>query len=915
MREKGMESNLEKINESLFFILTCDEVGTYVSLVDSQGNVVEDASEYGVSDENDLKIIDLIKEIKEDSFFSGWDNEKNELYIDENIEILDYLKNSKKVVAGDMKPIQWFLGGNKIVLKINLVEDDSDLCEGKLLLNGEKDFTIISDNYVLNENAIYWIDIPKDTIHILKEMESKFSKPELEKYLTLASSFGSGIEIECLDYEITDEGNLKPVQELIIEKISQDNSLYLKIGASISTIDYEFLKAHNLEKALVIKDDLKRVEIIDVEPAYLDETVEEIVKTIVKHQKNLKIKSSFYVDENFIILQEKLAREFVTQELLQLAGKYKVVGTDNLKKYSVKAVKPKVVGNFKHGIDFLEGDVHLEIEGEKFSIVDVLNSFKKDSYIVLSDGTNALINRKYMEKLERVFKDNGKSNVKISFFDLPIIDDLIEDKVLANEIKKTKTFYRGINEIENYKAPVPLINATLREYQEYGYKWLRYLMDNSLGGCLADDMGLGKTLQAITLITSLHSIPGRKTLIIMPKSLIYNWESEIKKFSPTLKCGIYYGNFRDKNIFNDVDAIITTYGTVRNDIEFLRKMKFDLIVLDESQNIKNVNAQTTKAVMLLEAKYRLALSGTPIENNLGELYSLFRFLNPSMFGTLDEFNYHYANPIQKENDKEAIEELKKKIYPFILRRVKKEVLKDLPDKIEKTLFIGMNPEQKRLYEERRAYYYGMINNQIKSQGLGKTQFYILQALNELRQLTSCPEMKNPNILSSKREVLINNVQDAVENGHKVLIFTNYIKSIESITADLKKRGIKYLEMTGATKDRQGLVNLFQKDKKYKVFVMTLKTGGVGLNLTAADTIFIYDPWWNKTVENQAVDRAYRLGQDRTVFSYKLILKDTIEEKILKLQESKSQLLDNLISDEGATLKTLTEKDIEFILGE
>lgn len=910
-----MESNLKKMDESLFFTLTCDEVGTYVSLVDSDGEIVENTEEYEISDENDLKIIDLIQEIKEDSFFSGWDNEKNELYIDENVEILDYLKNSKKVVTGDMNPIKWILSENKIVLKINFVEDEPDLCEGKLLLNGKENFKIVSDNYVLSGDTIYWIDIPKDTIHILKEMESKFSKSELEKYLTLASSFGSGIEIECLDYEIVEEGNLKPVQELIIEKISQDNSLYLKIGASISTIDYEFLKVHNLDRALIIKDELKRVEITKVEAAYLDETVEEVVKNIVKHQKNLKIKSSFYIDGNFIILQEKLAREFVTQELLQLAGKYKVVGTDNLKKYSVKAVKPKVVGNFKHGIDFLEGDVHLEIEGEKFSIVDVLNSFKKDSYIVLSDGTNALINRKYMEKLERVFKDNGKSNVKISFFDLPIIDDLIEDKVLANEIKKTKSFYRGINQIENYNAPTPAINATLREYQEYGYKWLRYLMDNSLGGCLADDMGLGKTLQAITLITSLHLTPKRKTLIIMPKSLIYNWESEIKKFSPDLKCGIYYGNFRDKSIFSSVEVIITTYGTVRNDIEYLKEMKFDLIVLDESQNIKNVNAQTTKAVMLLNSKYRLALSGTPIENNLGELYSLFRFLNPSMFGTLDEFNYHYANPIQKENDKEAIEELKKKIYPFILRRVKKEVLKDLPDKIEKTLFIGMNPEQKRLYEERRAYYYGMINSQIKTQGLGKTQFYILQALNELRQLTSCPEMKNPNVVSSKREVLINNVQDAVENGHKVLIFTNYIKSIESITSDLRKRGIKYLEMTGATKDRQGLVDLFQKDKKYKVFVMTLKTGGVGLNLTAADTIFIYDPWWNKTVENQAVDRAYRLGQDRTVFSYKLILKDTIEEKILKLQESKSQLLDNLISDEGATLKTLTEKDIEFILGE
>ncbi|MEG1450538.1 MAG: SNF2-related protein [Cetobacterium sp.] len=910
-----MVSNLEKLNDTVYFMLSCDEVGTYVSLVDMYGEIVEDADQYEITDENDLKIINLIKEIKEDSFFSGWETEKNELYIDENIEILDYLKKSKNFVTGEMEPIEWVLSGNKIVLKIDLVVDEDDLCQGKLFLNEEEEFIIISDNYVLKNNKIYWLDLSKDTIHILKEMESKFARLELEKYLTLAYSFGNGVEIECFDYEVVLGGNLEPVQEIIIEKISQDNSLYLKIGVVLSTISYEFLKAHSIEKVIVVKDDLKRIEVTNVNPVYLDDTVEEILKIIVKHQKNLKIKSSFYVDENFIILQERLAREFVTQELLQLAGKYKVVGTDNLKKYSVKAVKPKVVGNFKHGIDFLEGNVHLEIEGEKFSIVDVLNSFKKDSYIVLSDGTNALINRKYMEKLERVFKDNGKSNVKISFFDLPIIDDLIEDKVLANEIKKTRSFYRGINQIESYDAPLPMINATLREYQEYGYKWLSYLMDNNLGGCLADDMGLGKTLQAIALITSLHKVDGRKSLIIMPKSLIYNWESEIKKFSPTLKCGIYYGNFRDRAIFDEVEAIITTYGTIRNDVEYLKEMKFDLIVLDESQNIKNVNAQTTKAVMLLEAKHRLALSGTPIENNLGELYSLFRFLNPSMFGTIDEFNHHYANPIQKENDKEAIEELKKKIYPFILRRVKKEVLKDLPDKIEKTLFIGMNAEQKKLYEERRAYYYGMINSQIKTQGLGKTQFYILQALNELRQLTSCPEMKNPNVVSSKREVLINNVQDAVENGHKVLIFTNYIKSIESITSDLKKRGIKYLEMTGATKDRQGLVDLFQKDNRYKVFVMTLKTGGVGLNLTAADTIFIYDPWWNKTVENQAVDRAYRLGQDRTVFSYKLILKDTIEEKILKLQESKSQLLDNLISDEGATLKTLTEKDIEFILGE
>ncbi|MGL5951373.1 MAG: DEAD/DEAH box helicase, partial [Cetobacterium sp.] len=381
-----------------------------------------------------------------------------------------------------------------------------------------------------------------------------------------------------------------------------------------------------------------------------------------------------------------------------------------------------------------------------------------------------------------------------------------------------------------------------------------------------------------------------------------------------LKCGIYYGNLRNAEVFKENDVTLTTYGTVRNDIESLKELDFDMVILDESQNIKNINAQTTKAIMLLNTKHRIALSGTPIENNLSELYSLFRFLNPSMFGTIEEFNTFYATPIQRDNDREAVEELKKKIYPFILRRVKKDVLKDLPDKIEKTMFIEMTVEQKKIYEERRAYYYKMVHEQIKEKGMGGSQFYILQALNELRQITSCPEVKNETVLSGKREVLINNITDAVENGHKVLVFTNYIKSIESICKDLEKQGIPYLSMTGATKDRQGLVDKFQNEKKYKVFIMTLKTGGVGLNLTAADTIFIYDPWWNKTVENQAVDRAYRLGQDRTVFAYKLIMKDSIEEKILKLQESKSQLLDSLISDDGVSVKSLTEKDIEFILG-
>lgn len=912
-----MELEVRNEKDIINIMLDYDSKGVSVSLVDHTGEVIEENKKNIV----DPKLQELIKEVssyKSDSFFSGWEEEKKFFYAETGDEIKNLVSRYPEVGIVDkhMKPLR-FKENSKVTLKI--VRDEMpDFYKGKILIDNHDDFKSIENNMVKIKDKVCILDVSDEEVDILKELlqfEERVAAEEIESFLTLAYSVEPKLEIDFLGYSVCKLEEIVPTKELIIEKISSDNSLYIKVDAIISTLSYEFLKNNSLENIILINEEKEKIEIAKVDLKFLEEIVEEVFKSIMKYQKTLRLKYGVFTDGNFIILQEELAKEFITNELLQLAGTFKVVGTDNLKKYNIKTVKPKVVGKFTHGIDFLEGDIELDIEGEKFSIVDILNTFKKDSYIVLSDGTNALINKKYIEKLERVFKVNEKDGVKISFFDLPLIDELIEDKVLAEELKRTKQFYRGINNISSYNIEVPKIEANLREYQEYGYKWLSYLMDNELGGCLADDMGLGKTLQAITLITRLHSSKGKKTLVIMPKSLIYNWENEIKKFSPKLKCGIYYGNNREKTVFRTSEVVITTYGTVRNDIEYLREKKFDLIILDESQNIKNVNAQTTRAVMLLNSKYRLALSGTPIENNLSELYSLFRFLNPTMFGTLDEFNYHYANPIQKENSQEAIEELKKKIYPFILRRVKKEVLKDLPDKVEKVLHIGMSPSQKKLYEERRSYYYNLVHNQIKEQGIGKSKFYILQALNELRQLTSCPEMKNPNVISSKREVLINNVQDAVENGHKVLIFTNYIKTIESISKDLEARGIKYLQMSGATKDRQGLVDLFQKEEKYKVFVMTLKTGGVGLNLTAADTIFIYDPWWNKTVENQAIDRAYRLGQDRTVFSYKLILKDTIEEKILKLQESKSQLLDNLISDEGATLKSLTEKDIEFILGE
>ena len=679
-------------------------------------------------------------------------------------------------------------------------------------------------------------------------------------------------------------------------------------------MDYEFFIKNKIETVLTVNELEKKLEISKINLENLSSDMFEIVKVLTKLQKSIGLKSSYYIDnENFIILNEELAKEFVKKELLQLTNKYSIIGTDRLRKYNIKAVKPKISGRFSYNLDYFEGEVEVEIEGEKFSIQQLLNNYKKDEYIVLSDGTNALINREYIEKLQRIFKEEDGDKIKVSFFDMPIVQDMIDEKAFENDFMGNKDFFEGINKLSIENAEYPKLNATLRDYQKYGYKWLKYLTDNSLGACLADDMGLGKTLQAIALLSKVHEEKKKKSMVIMPKSLIYNWENEIKRFSPKLKVGIYYGINRDFSSLKKVDIILTTYGTIRNDIENLLEQKFDLLVLDESQNIKNINSQTTKAVLLLNAKKRVALSGTPIENNLLELYSLFRFLNPEMFGSVQEFTNDYIVPIQKYSDTSTIEELRKKIYPFLLRRVKKEVLADLPDKIEKLVYVDMNDEHRRFYEGRRKYYYSLLEKNTSSQG-NFDKFFVLQAINELRHIVSSPELESKKIISSKKEVLIENVIEAIENNHKVLVFVNYLSSIESICDSLKENKIKYLKMTGQTKDRQNLVDKFQNDSRYKVFVMTLKTGGVGLNLVSADTIFIYDPWWNTTVENQAIDRAYRLGQDKTVFAYKMIMRNTIEEKILKLQEIKNKLLDDLISEDNLSTKNLSKSDIEFILG-
>lgn len=893
---------------NIFYQLLKFEDSFKIQVLDENKKIIENYESL-----EDNKINNYLKMLKNDNFFISWEEEKGkELILDE--ELLDLLLESENFITEDFRKIFRKNIKEAFLTAINSSEDSDEVS-----INIEiedifftKDMLVAGQLYY--DACFYKPEIIENEFYSLEDLFVKIQKYELESFLTLVLKNYKNLSIRYEDFETVEGSQKEAIPQIIIEKISLDNSLYIRVNSIISTMDYDFFQEHKLDRIVTINELEKKIHISKINMKNLSENIEELIKVLTKLQKKINKKALYYLDdEGLLILHEDLAKEFVKKELLQLTAKYNIIGTDRLRKYNIKAVKPKIIGKFSYNIDYFEGNIEIDIDGEKFSIQKLLDSYKKEDYIVLSDGTNALINRKYIEKLQRIFKKEDES-IKISFFDMPLVEELIEDKIFSGEFINRKDFFEGLNYLNNYDEKLPKINATLRDYQKYGYKWLSYLVSNNLGACLADDMGLGKTLQAIVLLSKIHEKKNKKTMVIMPKSLIYNWENEILKFAPNLNTEIYYGTNRDLKVFKGAKVILTTYGTVRNDIKKIMDIDFDLVILDESQNIKNLSSQTTKAVMLLKAKNRVALSGTPIENNLLELYSLFRFLNPSMFGTVQDFNEDYILPIQKYGDEEAIKELKRKIYPFILRRVKKEVLKDLPEKIEKVLYIDMNPEHKKYYEERRQYYYDVLSENMKRDGLEKSKFFILQALNELRHITSSPEIKNSKISSSKKELLIENVVEAIENGHKVLIFANYLSSIESICKSLERNNIKYLKMTGQTKERQQIVDRFQNNSRYKVFVMTLKTGGIGLNLTSADKIFIYDPWWNKTVENQATDRAYRMGQDKTVFSYKLILKDSIEEKILKLQEMKSKLLEDLISEDNLSTKNLSKSDIEFILG-
>ncbi len=909
--------NTAKVPKNLTFRLITSKAGVFLEVVDSAGKEVDPAYEfYSGSERKILKEINRIKEQK--SLSIDWEagQDDDRFYIDGNDYLISLLVESDRLVNAKGEKIQPAKGESRIKLA---VKEDKDLLVTSIeLWHGQKKIKQIcpvTETAILSNRTIYRVPPLGTAFNSLVLFNTKLNKDLFEQYLTILFSKLSNIDISYSGYTLN-RGTPKTTQPaLIFENVSPDKSLHMRISATYPGFSPDFFDNFDLTTLVSINDLKQTITLSPLVQGNITSCFREINSLLKKHARALKQDKGIYVRDNFIMVESELAMRFITHELTEFISRYTILGAEKLKDYKIKYVQPHMNLRLSHGIDFLEGDAEIELEGEQFSINDLLKQYQKNSYISLSDGTSAIINPDYMDKLNRIFKKK-KSGIKVSFFDLPIVEELIGEKTAKQAFNKSRQIFLGFNKLKNSRQKIPAVNATLRGYQKQGFRWASYLYKHKLGGCFADDMGLGKTIQTIVLLLSIYPMEKNPTLIVMPKTLVFNWESELKRFAPTISCYIYYGQPRDIKVAMDKNVILTTYALVRNDIEKLKEEKFHMVVLDESQNIKNMNSKASKAIMLLDTEHRFALSGTPIENNLGELYSLFRFLNPSMFGSISDFTKNYLNPIQKDNNKVIIKELRKKIYPFILRRLKKDVLKDLPDKMEQTLFVDMTEEQTKLYHQRRKMYKDAIKNQIKTKGIGKSRFFILQALGELRQIASIPEVKSDNrIISPKRDILIEHVMDAVAGRHKVLVFANYLRSLDCISRDMNKQGIEHLIMTGATRDRRAIVDRFQTDDNCMAMLMTLKTGGLGLNLTAAEYVFLFDPWWNIAAENQAIDRTHRIGQKNTVFSYRIIARNSIEEKILELQAKKKELFDALIASDSSSIKQMDEEDIDYVLGD
>lgn len=629
-------------------------------------------------------------------------------------------------------------------------------------------------------------------------------------------------------------------------------------------------------------------------------------------------------------LEPEEAIAFLLDAYPRLVESYRVYGEKALSRYKVRTaastITAQVQSNEKE--KWFSLDISVDYEGQSLPLEKIWKAWSRGKrYVQLKDGSYTSLPEAWLKtlahKLAALGMDPSKPpQQKFKQFEAPVLDSLLEDLPGAltdsfwNTLREKIHTFREVRPIKTPKG----LRAELRSYQSQGLSYLNFLSEYGFGGILADEMGLGKTVQTLAFLQHMaeNHLPG-PNLIVVPTSVLPNWEREAEKFVPRMKRLIIYGTHREgmfKHIA-DSDLIITTYALLRRDLEEIEQYEFNTVILDEAQNIKNPNTITARAVRRIHARMRLCLSGTPIENNLFELWSLFEFLMPGFLGSQHAFQRGIVKPI-KDGDTESLEYLRTRVRPFILRRTKAEVAKDLPPKVESVTCCALEDEQAELYAALARKLRAQVLADVEQKGIAKSQMSILDALLKLRQICCHPRLLkldmpgfSTNLPSGKFDAFKDMVTEIVEGNHKVLVFSQFVQMLQIIRQWLEFTQLPFCYLDGASKDRFEQVDRFNQSPHIPIFLISLKAGGTGLNLTSADYVIHYDPWWNPAVESQATDRTHRIGQTRQVFSYKLICQNTVEEKILKLQEAKRGVAEAIIPGQD-TWKSLTREDLEML---
>ena len=793
---------------------------------------------------------------------------------------------------------------------------------------------ILSDipAFLLSDNRLYHFDkhvdgkklkpfLDKNNIRIERKIEKTYFKKFVGPLIAQFNVFGHGLGFEIIE----EQESVKPV--LLISEVegkvngnlfenakgeSQEEgkiNLDLSFAYGNTTFRFDSFAAHAYVKVEEKENDAWVFHKVKRDLPFEKAIVEKITtlgQNLVHGRKALPKNQAFsWLMENATALEE--------------AGIQVKQAPESKKQYflGVSRIEVNIVENndwfdIKTKVRF--GDFELPILKLRELVLNNIREFR------LPDGKIAVIPEEWFIRYHELFtlSDLGDGEELIlKKHHIAMVQNLEADGLASTVIGRKLQNLQHFEEIKEYEVP-KAFKGDLRPYQKAGYDWIRFLRDFNLGGCLADDMGLGKTVMTLAFLQSLKSDGvEHPTLLIMPTSLLYNWQKEAERFTPDLKILVHAGSFREKSSehFSDYDLILTSYGVLRLDIPFIEKFRFEYVILDESQAIKNPSSNISKAVRLLNSKNRLILTGTPLENNTMDLWSQMTFVNPGLLGSQAYFRDKYQLPIEKKQDESATRRLYGKIKPFMLRRHKSQVATELPEKIESVQYCDMAEDQEKLYEETKSYYRNLILDHIEQQGINKSQLVVLQGLSKLRQIANNPQMVDEEYEgeSGKDSDVIHKLESVIDGGSKVLVFSQFVKHLTIIRKYLDDNNIAYAYLDGATKNREAEVEKFQNDPKIKVFLISLKAGGVGLNLTAAEYVFLLDPWWNPAIEAQAVDRAHRIGQKNTVFTYKFISRNTVEEKILSLQRAKRKLFNELITTEDTFTKSLSQEDILSLL--